>query len=292
MALSNARKGECLVLVEKLLWSSFPIVVLISLSTILPLVSAGLTMLIASFFFAVVMTLTGRWYELKNRLALKPLLLATLLNGVIFFPVLFWGQSKTSAGNAAIVLQMEIFFSVVLLRLFNKEHLEPLTVLGAACMFVGAIVVLLPGFKQFRLGDIIILTATMIPPVGNWFLKQARQHISSPSIMFVRSGIGGGVALLLALCLQQAPSYADIASALPYLLFNGLVLMGLTKIFWVEAIALIPIGKATALSALSPFFTLVYAYYFLGEVPTVFQLAGLLPITAGLFLLVRGGGKG
>ena len=64
-------------------------------------------------------------------------------------------------------------------------------------------------------------------------------------------------------------------------------MMGLSKIFWVEAIYRISITKASALAALIPVFTIIFAYFTLGETPTMTQLLGIIPVLGGGYLITR-----
>jgi drug/metabolite transporter (DMT)-like permease len=105
--------------------------------------------------------------------------------------------------------------------------------------------------------------------------------------MLIRSAVSGIFFLVLACALEPLPSGTTILGSLPLLFLNGFFLMGLSKILWIEAIHRVPIAKAISLSAVSPLFTLGFAYSLLGEVPTAFQIAGVIPMIAGVCLLMR-----
>jgi drug/metabolite transporter (DMT)-like permease len=251
------------------------------------LFSTAATTLCAIPCFVIVLTIRRQWAELHIREARQPILLATLIIGILYYGLVFIGTEYTSAGNTSIILLMEIFFSFVILGGLRKESQPASHWLGGAFMILGACLVLFPGTSRLAKGDLILLIASAVPPLGNYFMRQARALVSSSTIMLVRSLLSGLFFLLLAFALEAPPSGSMILRSLPFLFVNGFFLMGLSKLLWIEGIHRITIGKAISLSAVSPLFTLGFAYFILGEVPTFFQISGVIPMIAGVFLLMR-----
>ncbi|MBU0668242.1 DMT family transporter, partial [Patescibacteria group bacterium] len=285
MPLPKTCQGELYIYAESLLWSLFPIFSIIAFASLPPLYTGAISTLIATGFFAFIMTIKKKWHELTIKSAWKDILLATLIVGILFYSLIFIGLQKTTAGSAGIILLMEVFFSMFILRIWNKEHLAKSNVYGSILMVIGAIIILFPGRINLNEGDAIILLATAIPPVGNYFAQQARAKVSSHTIMFVRSALSGIFILLLAMIFEPAPSSANLTTSFIFLLVNGLLLMGLSKVFWLESIHRIPITKALALHSISPAFTLTFAFFILGEIPTIWQILGLLPMILGVMFL-------
>ncbi|MBI2356020.1 MAG: DMT family transporter [Candidatus Doudnabacteria bacterium] len=69
------------------------------------------------------------------------------------------------------------------------------------------------------------------------------------------------------------------------LLINGLIMLGLSKIFWLEAIHRISVVKANALSSMGPLATLFFAWIILRDAPTSWQLLSIVPMIFGVVLL-------
>jgi drug/metabolite transporter (DMT)-like permease len=63
--------------------------------------------------------------------------------------------------------------------------------------------------------------------------------------------------------------------------------MGVAKIFWVEALHLISITKASAMAAITPVLTIFLAYLLLDEVPIATQLIAIVPIVFGGYMITR-----
>ena len=211
--------------------------------------------------------------------------MVTILIGVIFYGLNFIGFQHTSAGNGSIILMMELFFTMGILRWWGGEYLSPAQVVGAILMLVGAVLVLFQGTFVPQKGDLLLLAATVFPPLGNFYAREARQFVSSSVVLFCRSVLSAGFLLLAALCVNGVPLIGDLQHSFPYLLINGFVLFGLSKLLWLETIHRIEISVGLALGAVTPAFTLLYANLILGDIPTAFQLWGLLPTMAGIVLL-------
>jgi len=285
--LDTERKGELCLLSSTLFWGLFPVITILSFTSLTPLISAGLSTLIAALLFGAILTVRQRWHELLIRAAWRDLALTTLFIGFLFYGLIFIGASYTTANNMAIIMLLEIFFNQIILSTWGKEKLTPLQLMGTPLMVGGALLVLYQGDLRFNPGDLILVAASAIPPFGNYYMQQARKKVSSITILSVRSFFGGLFLLFTGLLLESDLKAAAIADSMTFLLINGIFLLGLSKILWIEAIHRITISKATALSAGTPLITMFFSYFLLGETPTVQQMLGFIPIALGIFLLTK-----
>jgi drug/metabolite transporter (DMT)-like permease len=154
-------------------------------------------------------------------------------------------------------------------------------------MLAGAVIILLPGFSRWQMGDVLIIVATIFGPFGNKHAQQARALVSADCIMFCRSLLSGVFLLLLVFALESLPSREAFVSSLGFLAINGVLLFGLSKILWLEGIHRIPITKAISLGSIAPALTLVIAYFVLHESVSFEQLIGLAPMIAGVYFLTH-----
>lgn len=285
MVLSREKKGEFFVFAESFLWGLFPVITLLSFNNLSPLVSLLGSIIFATIFFAAILTVRSKWGELKNTSALKDILLATLIIGILLYLLYFFGLQRTSAGNVSIVALTEIFFSYLFFHVFKKNYIPPAHLIGATLMVVGALIVLIPSLQNFRGGELLIMLAAMIAPFGNFFQQKAREKVSSETLMFVRSLVSSIFILFLILILKTPLSFTTIKISLPLLLINGVFMMGLSKIFWIEGIHRISVTKANALASISPLLTLIFAWILLKDAPTIWQLLSFVPMFFGVLLL-------
>ena len=283
--MTEERKGEAFILTGALFWSFFPIVTVISLSTLKPLVSLGWSSLLAAVFFGVIIAVRGKWKEVTNRTALKYIVGIVILLGVCFYGLYFWGLKYTNPGNASLIAQTEIFFTFLFFNVWRKKYISAKHIWGALLMIGGAVIVLLPNFHTFNPGDMLIVAAMAFAPLGNHFQQKAREEVSSETMMFVRSALATPVVFLLARLLGETVSLADLKSSWVAVAINGFVLFGASKILWIEGIHRISVTKAIAMSGLGPLLTLLFSWLILGYAPTLFQMSALLPMFFGLLFL-------
>ncbi|OIO54133.1 hypothetical protein AUJ46_03880 [Candidatus Peregrinibacteria bacterium CG1_02_54_53] len=293
MVLHSSRAGEVNILLSAVLWSMFPVITILSFGSVPPLFSAGISTLFAGVFFAGLLTAKKEWPLLLKFEAWKDIMLTTAFIGIAFYGFMFLGLKHTSAGNGAILSLMEVFFSFFILGiLLRHEPLLPRTVIGGACMVLGALLVLIPkGAGGWQQGDLLIIIATAFAPIGNRFAQRARKVVTTNVIMFLRSIISGVFLLILANWFESIPTHADIVGALGFLIINGVLLLGLSKILWIEGIHRIPITKAISIESITPLLTLLVAWLVLYEAPSVLQISAIVPIGVGMVLLTKSSSK-
>ncbi len=285
MNLSRERQGELLMVVETFTWSWFPIVTLIIYQHLSPLFTMFYSTLFAALFFGAFVLWRGGLRRILQRQAILPLLFTTLFINLLFICV-YLGLQYTSAANTAVILFLQLLFSYLYFNLFGSERFAAIHLLGALLMGAGALTILFPGELSLNKGDMLVLTGAMIAPIANYFQKQARTFVKPSEILFVRYLLA--LPVLLALAHWFSPDGTEnVRAVLPWLLVNGLVLFGLSKIFWIEAIHRISITKASAMSAFGPLFTIILAYLVLGDEPSLQQLIGVIPVLIGGVLITR-----
>lgn len=285
MHISKEKQGELFIFGEAILWSLFPVLTILSYSKVAPMVSLGGSAAFAALFFGIILSVKKSWKEFKNPQGLRDAFLTMLISGISYYVFYFFGLVYTTAGNASIIALTGIFFNYVFFQLLRKEPFTFLHLLGSILMIIGALIVLFPKMGEFRGGELLILLAASIVPIGNFFQRRARTKISSESIMFVRS-IGTAVVILpLALILNNDFHYDDLSGTLWFFAINGVFLLGLSRILWIEGIHRISITKASALESTAPLFTLFFAWILLNNKPTMWQVFAFVPMFLGILLL-------
>ncbi|MDH3325018.1 MAG: DMT family transporter [Candidatus Peregrinibacteria bacterium] len=285
--LSRERQGEILIFFEILIWSFFPIVSKLAFLEIEPIFTVAISSLLAGVFFSLVLTFRKQWHQFVN-IPWKETLLAIFLIGVCLYFFLFLGMKMTTAGNTAMFGQFEILFSFLLLSVFIKhEKWYWPHVLGAILMLLGALVVLFPGEFRVNYGDLLVIFSMGFAPLGNFYAQKVLKKISSVYFMMMRSFLAGGVLFCLAGLFEVWPTIDNLEGSFVFLILNGVVIFGLSKVLWLESISRMPITKATSLNSFGVLITLVFAYFILNEVPTVWQVCGVVPILGGVVLLLK-----
>jgi drug/metabolite transporter (DMT)-like permease len=287
MKLSQQRQGELYLVGAVLLWSALPLFIQLSYSGVSPFTSLAVSSLFSALFFAVIVTIRGKWHEITNRQGFIYTLCSTFFVGVIFYPLYFLSLRYSSAGNISILALSEVFFSFLLFHVWKREYIPREHIYGAILVLIGAGVVLVPSMTSFRLGDGLILIGTALVPFSNFFVQKARKLISTEMLMFVRGVLGAGVIYVISILFHSASPLTQVIQSLPYLAVNGLLILGLSTMLWVEGIHRVPVTKANALSAIGPLVTLFFVWIVFKTVPTLWQLSAFIPMSVGVMLISK-----
>ena len=284
--MTKEREGEIFMLGLSLLESWFPIFSIIAMKQIGALYTYGFSLIIALVFFLTLMFKKSLFHEFNNKNAHKNLLLTAFWITLLFLLV-FIGMQYTSAGNMAVIIFLQLLFSYLYFNILGKEKMHISHTIGAVIMSIGALLILFPDDFSLNKGDLIILLAAAIAPIANMYSKRAREESSTESILTFRTMVAIPFVFVLAFFLEDTLIYDNFLIALPYLFFIGLLIFGVSKILWVEALHRISITKISALLALVPLLTLFFAYLFLDEIPELRSMLGVIPIIVGGYLITK-----
>lgn len=284
--MTKEREGEFLMLGLAVLESWFPILSIVAMSYIGALHTYTYSLIIALVFFIAIMYKRDRFKELKNTDAYKDLLLTSFWI-TLLFTLVFIGMQYTTAGNMAVIIFLQLLFSYLYFNVFGKEKMDSIHLIGAVIMGTGALIILIPDDLTFNKGDLLILIAAAIAPIANLYQKRARTFCSSETILGFRTVVGLPFIALMAYFYEPVVTYEAFLSALPYLLFIGILIYVVSKIMWIEALHRTSITKVSAMMGLVPMMTLFFAYFYLHEVPDLRQIFGIIPVLAGGYLLTK-----
>jgi drug/metabolite transporter (DMT)-like permease len=287
MADKQETKGVILAIVSAALWGMFPVVVNRASRHIPPLTFAAISTLLAAAGSLIYTALKGDLRELKKREAYSSLLMVTLCIVVVPYILLFVGSSKTSGINTSLLLLSEIIFTLVFTPLIGeKTTVEKLT--GAFGVLVGALLILYNGRFRLNGGDMMVIASTVTYPIGNFYAKQALARVSPSTILLVRFSLGGMFMLLLAMLMESGPhTVHTVFIGWPVLLLTGLVLLGVGKIVWYEALGRLDISKAISLSMTFPLFSLMILIGVFKESVSPYQWVGIAVMMVGVFFSIR-----
>jgi drug/metabolite transporter (DMT)-like permease len=289
--MTRAREGELFVILLCLLESWFPILSLFAIPLVGALYAYAIIVAIATVVLLTLLIQRRQLTTLATPAAQRDLLLTSLFITLLFLFV-FLGLQYTTAGNMAVILFLQLLFSYLYFNVFGAQRLTAQHSWGALLMGIGALVMLFPEEFALNRGDLLVLAGAAIAPVANLYQQRARRHVGSMTILAYRNLLALPVLGVIAWSFEPLPGSDALRQALPYLAAVALLVYVVSKILWVEALHRISITKMSAMVAVLPIFTLIFAYPVLGEVPTPRQLAGIIPILLGGWLITRPVGNG
>lgn len=284
--MDERRKGELYAILLSILESWFPILSTFSIVLIGSLNSYAGVVTVATLVLLLILGIREGFAALFKAEAQKDLLLTAFFITLLFCLV-FLGLRETSAGHMSVILMLQLLFSYLFFNVIGNEPMTRTHTLGAFMMGAGAIIMLFPDHFSFNRGDWLILFAAAIAPLANLFQKRARTWVSSLVILTYRNLIALPVLFTLAWYFEGWPGHSAAIQALPWILVIGTLIYVGAKILWIESLHRIGVTKLSAMIAFMPIFTLIFAHFTLGEVPSLRALLGILPILAGSYLITR-----
>jgi drug/metabolite transporter (DMT)-like permease len=284
MKFTETGKGNTAIIAQSVINGLFPVIIVISYLTLDPLLSLFYSIIFTTAFFALILTIKKKWREFFSFSIWKELVFIVIFSGILYFPLFFYGLKFTSPGNASLLVLTEVFFSFLFFNIWKKESLSLQHVFGIAFMILGACIILIPKTGNFNKGDLFIILAAMSAPVSNYFQQKARKKVSSETILFARSIFSLPILFCIVFALSPGISLPNTGLAWITLLLNGILVLGISKILWLEGIHRISVTKAIGLLSLGPVFTLIFSYLFLGQYPQIIQIIAFIPLCLGIIL--------
>jgi len=283
--MKKERLGETFIFSGAIIWSLFPIITIMSYKGVPSMISLTISTFLASIFFLIIVIYKKKLPELNNMLLWKYTVGIVFFIGILYYTFYYFGLTKTTPGNASIIGQFEIFTSFLFFNIFRKENFSLESKIGSILMVLGAIIVLAPNFSSINWGDMFILIATFCAPIGNFLQQKAKRISSTETILFLRSIAATPFLFFIAYMFRQNLIIDQVKESFVFLILNGVFILGLSKIFWLEGISRISVTKANALSSITPLLTLIVAFIVLKQIPTFWQIASLVPFFFGVLLL-------
>jgi len=284
--MQEERKGEIYMLLLSVLESWFPILSLFSIALVGAMYSFAFSVSVATVIFLSLVIYQKKLPQLFQKDARKDLLLTTFFINLLFLLV-FLGLQYTTAGNMAVIVFLQLLFAYLYFNVFGSDKLSKAHTVGAIIMGIGALTILIPDDLSFNKGDLIILLAAALAPFANLYQKRARTYVSSETILAFRNIVALPILFMIAYLAEPLPSVENLMKAAPYVLGIGVLILGLSKILWIEALHRISITKISAMLAVVPLFTLIIAYFILNETPDLRQILGIAPILIGGYLITK-----
>jgi drug/metabolite transporter (DMT)-like permease len=202
--------------------------------------------------------------------------------------LLFTALMMTSAGRAAILFNMQPFFTLLLLPLLlPSERLTRLRWLGTAVAFGGVALVLAERGTSggSLLGDFMVLVAALGWTGAIILNKRMPGDISSVSVIFWTSAGAIPVYGLLTLLFEQGEAWHLTVSAALSVLYLGVVAacFGFVLVVWLTRTY--SASRVNVFVFLSPVFGVLIGWVALGETVSAMQALGALAVAGGILIV-------
>jgi drug/metabolite transporter (DMT)-like permease len=246
---------------------------------------------------ATVIILPFAWKYFTNELNLVKeniwYFLLAAVTGVSMFNTFVYiaGHYSTAISMALLGTCTSPVISVILARIFLKEKITLLRIIGMAVCIAGILLLLSRGSFQnllsfrFSKGDWWILTAAFTFAIYNTSVKKKPAAMNPTNFLFVIFLIG--TAILLPFYLYELKNSGGFELNLPNLssiLYLGLGASVICFLIWNKAIVRLGSGRTALFGNLIPVFSSIEAVFMLNEKITTIHIISFILVAAGLII--------
>ncbi len=252
-----------------------------------PVLLVFLGTLIGVFYFTPWITKNKKWGELLAPQTRWKFLFIGTFGTALPFTILLIALHYTTPGNAAILQQSELLYSLLFAAVFLREIPSRAQLLGSALIVLGVFIILLKEQYTPRwTGDLLIVGSTWMLQAGSTVAKKLPKHLDYRLIGMARN-LFALPALLLILTvmaiLKEPFTLKPTLQMFVVLGYTGFLKYGLAMVVWYKAIRALDLGKVTAIYLSYPVLSLLISSALGLEIPTLHQFAGLAITLAGAY---------
>jgi drug/metabolite transporter (DMT)-like permease len=217
------------------------------------------------------------------------LILALGATGIASFHTLVYlALQSTTATSALLMLSLAPIVTLLASTAVGMEHPTNRQIGGALISIVGAGVLITRGnltgilAQGFNVGDLWMLLAVVIWAAYSLLLR--RRPADLPSPVALAASIAAALAMMVPLVLG-APTPIAALGSFPVLLsiaYIAIFASAIAFLFWTYGVSRLGPTRAGQFVNLMPIFGAGLAFYVLGEVPTLAQVAGAVLVLSGI----------
>jgi drug/metabolite transporter (DMT)-like permease len=236
-----------------------------------------------------VVVLAGRQQMPRSWAAWGPFALMGVLNNLLPFSLIFWGETQIDSGLAGILNATAPLFSALLAHYASRsETLTPRRLAGVAIGFIGVGIMVgytaLRGLDRNVLAEVAVLVASVCYALAGIY---GRRFKDTPPLVAAAGQVTATalMALPVTLLLERPWHYAPSLATWLALLALGVFCTALSYALYFKLLARAGVTNVMLGAYLSPIVASVLGAAVLHEVVAARQIAGMLVIFLGIAIL-------
>lgn len=260
-----------------------------------PISIVFIRLVISVFLMTGFLFLTKRFRRIKKQ-DRKLFLMLAFFEPFLYFIGESFGLTYVSATIGSVIISTIPVFATIGAWLLFKERLKPINYLGIIVSFIGVIVFISNknGTLSFNVKGLLLLGLAVISAVGyNLTLSRLVGSYSPFFIVMVQNTIGTILFFPLFMTLEFS-AFRNIDTTFRMILpVLELALFASCGAFILFAYSVNKMGitKANVFTNTIPVFTAIFAFFILGEKPSLQNLAGMMIVIAGILMSQVNGKK-
>ena len=253
-----------------------------------PTTTILLRLVVATVFFTTIL-FVFRLNEKVKKEHLGLFALAAMFEPFLYFIFEGYGLKNTSPIIGSAIIALIPLVTPIAARIFLKERLSPMNIVGFIVSFVGVIVLLLNKDLEFTASPkgILFLSGAVLVAVGYSIALIKLTKLYKPlTITWMQNIIGMIYFIPLAIIMErfQPSAFANVHAYFVPILCLGVFCSAIAYALWAFAFSKLGASRANVYSNLIPVFTAIFSYLLAIEDLTVNKIVGIVVVVAGLIL--------
>lgn len=253
-----------------------------------PTATIFLRLVVATIFFTAIL-FTFRLNEKVKKEHLGLFALAAMFEPFLYFIFEGYGLKNTSPVIGSAIIAMIPLVTPIAARVFLKERLTPMNIVGFIISFAGVIVMLLNKNLEFTASPkgILFLSGAVLVAVGYSIALIKLTKLYKPlTITWVQNIIGMIYFIPMVIIMErfEPSNFANVNGYIIPLVCLGVFCSAVAYALWAFAFSKLGASRANVYSNLIPVFTAIFSYLLAIEEMTVFKVIGILVVVFGLVL--------
>ena len=242
-----------------------------------------------SFLVLVAYLILTRQFERIKKKDRKLFLATAIFNPFLYFIGEYYGLNMVSASISAIIISTIPLLTPIVARRFFKEKLGVLNFVGLAVAFIGVLIIVLKkdlSLNASGFGIALLFMAVFAAVIYTVLVKKLTSEYSPITIITWQNFIGTLLFLPLFLYfdfnefLKITPDLLTVSSLIMLAVFGSSV----SLVLYAYVLKRLALTKANIYNNLTPIFTAIASYFFLGESFTFIKIAGMAVVIGGIIL--------
>ena len=290
--MNNKTTATTLTVLDKGLSGLMPLLLMgiIQSNQLSPFYNLAITNFIAFITILTILVINGKpLFMGLHKDHIKDVILSSILAGVIFWMMNYWGQYHSTPQNYSIIRLLETPFTLFTMAfILKKEVFSIPIIIGMVCMLLSAVLLTLSnGFSNMNIGDMVIIAAFLVSPYFNYISKRAAHNTPILNILLVRFLIVSIIIGIIAYFTEPMISISTLNKGIwGFLLLNGIVNFGLAKIIFMNSLRATSVTETIVMSTLTPCFTFIFGHFFFNIIITPIHIISLIMSILGLSIIV------
>ena len=253
-----------------------------------PTATIFLRLVVATIFLTAIL-FVFRLNEKVKKEHLGLFALAAMFEPFLYFIFEGYGLKNTSPVIGAGIIAMIPLVTPIAARIFLKERLTPMNIVGFIISFVGVIVLLLNKNLEFTASPkgILFLFGAVVVAVGYSIALIRLTKLYKPlTITWMQNIIGMVYFIPLTIIIErfEPSNFANVGGYIVPLVCLGVFCSSAAYALWAFTFSKLGASRANVYSNLIPVFTAIFSYFIIHEALTPNKIIGILVVVVGLVL--------